>query len=347
MFSKITDKSAWYGPEEEKKTDWIYRLDKEDINEIENLTVKFLSSNKTLTKLNKNDFYFENLGDKYLRKIDDELKNGRGFVLIRGMPVNEWSREKIITAYMGLCSYFGNFRVQNKKGHLLGHVKDLGKDTTKDFTARVYETTYRQTFHSDRSDIVSLLCLNKAKKGGESLLVSSMTIFNKILENNPEYLPILFEPFPLDRRGEEGGNQKGYSMTPVYYEKNGKISSYFLRQYLESSTRFEGVTISDKQREALDIVDKYANDENLYMKMMFEPGDIQVIYNHTLFHDRMSYEDYDDQSKKRHLLRLWISAYEDRELSEKYIDRWGSIKIGERGGVYSEGLNLNIPLEAN
>ena len=94
---------------------------------------------------------------------------------------------------MGLCSYFGNFRVQNKKGHLLGHVKDLGKDTTKDFTARVYETTYRQTFHSDRSDIVSLLCLNKAKKGGESLLVSSMTIFNKILENNPEYLPILFD----------------------------------------------------------------------------------------------------------------------------------------------------------
>ena len=83
------------------------------------------------------------------------------------------------------------------------------------------------------------------------------------------------------------------------------------------------------------------------MKMMFEPGDIQVIYNHTLFHDRMSYEDYDDQSKKRHLLRLWISAYEDRELSEKYIDRWGSIKIGERGGVYSEGLDLNIPLEAN
>ena len=347
MFSKITDKSALYGPEEEKKSEWIYRLDKEDINEIENLTVKFLSSNKTLTKLNKNDFYFENLGEKYLRKIDDELKNGRGFVLIRGMPVNEWSREKIITAYMGLCSYFGNFRVQNKKGHLLGHVKDLGKDTTKDFTARVYETTYRQTFHSDRSDIVSLLCLNKAKKGGESLLVSSMTIFNKILENNPEYLPILFEPFPLDRRGEEGGNQKGYSMTPVYYEKNGKISSYFLRQYLESSTRFEGVTISDKQREALDIVDKYANDENLYMKMMFEPGDIQVIYNHTLFHDRMSYEDYDDQSKKRHLLRLWISAYEDRELSEKYIDRWGSIKIGERGGVYSEGLDLNIPLEAN
>ena len=175
------------------------------------------------------------------------------------MPVNEWSREKIITAYMGLCSYFGNFRVQNKKGHLLGHVKDLGKDTTKDFNARVYETTYRQTFHSDRSDIVSLLCLNKAKKDCESLLVSSMTIFNKILEKS-RISSILFEPFPLDRRGEEGGNQK-VTLTPVYYERTENIF-IFLRQYLESSTRFEGVTISDKQREALDIVDKYANDDN-------------------------------------------------------------------------------------
>ena len=212
MFSKIIDKSVWYGPEEEKKKDWIYKLDNEDISEIENSTEKFLSSNKKLINLSKEDFNLKILEKKYLSKIDDELKNGRGFALIRGMPVNEWKREKIITAYMGFCSFFGNFRVQNKKGHLLGHIKDLGKDTKKDFTARVYETTYRQTFHSDRSDIVSLLCLNKAKKGGESLLVSSMTIFNKILENHPEYLPTLFEPFPLDRRGEEGGNQKGYSM---------------------------------------------------------------------------------------------------------------------------------------
>ena len=136
-------------------------------------------------------------------------------------------------------------------------------------------------------------------------------------------------------------------MTPVYYEKNGKISSYFLRQYLESSKRFEGVIITNKQREALDIVDKYANDEKLFMKMKFEPGDIQIIYNHTLFHDRMSFEDYDEKDKKRHLLRLWISAYEDRELSDKYVDRWGSIKIAERGGVFDANLDINVPMEAN
>lgn len=347
MFNKINDASAWYGPEQEKKDDWVYNLDQDDIDEINYFTEKYLSTNNELKDISKKDFYLENLQQKYLNKIDLELKNGRGFALIRGIPVNEWDRKKIITAYMGLCSFFGNFRVQNKKGHLLGHIKDLGKDTNKDFNARVYETSYRQTFHSDRSDIVSLLCLNKSKKGGESLLVSSMTIFNKILENYPEYLETLFEPFPLDRRGEEGGNQKGYSMTPVYYEKNGKISSYFLRQYFESSKRFEGVVITNKQREALDIVDKYANDQKLFMKMKFEPGDIQIIYNHTLFHDRMSFEDYDEKDKKRHLLRLWISAYNDRELSDKYIDRWGSIKIGERGGVFDGNLDINVPMEAS
>ena len=347
MFSKVNDESVWFGPDQEKKSDWIYNLDNDDIQEIEKVTDKFLLSKIPLKNIKNEYFNLENLKKKYLNKIDNELKNGRGFALMRGIPVHKWDREKIITAYMGVCSFFGNFRVQNKKGHLLGHIKDLGKDTKKDFNARVYETSYRQTFHSDRSDRVTLLCLSKAKKGGESLLVSSMTIFNKILENHPEHLTTLFEPFPLDRRGEEGGNQKGYSMTPVYSEKNGKISSYFLRQYLESSKRFEGVVITDKQRAALDIVDKYANDEKLYMRMTFEPGDIQVIYNHTLFHDRMSYEDFEDENKKRHLLRLWISAFNDRELSEKYEDRWGSIKIGQRGGVFDQNLDINIPLEAN
>ena len=81
--------------------------------------------------------------------------------------------------------------------------------------------------------------------------------------------------------------------------------------------------------------------------MKFEPGDIQIIYNHTLFHDRMSFEDYDEKDKKRHLLRLWISAYDDRELSDKYVDRWGSIKIAERGGVFDANLDINVPMEAN
>ena len=115
MFSKIIDKSVWYGPEEEKKKDWIYNLDNEDISEIENSTEKFLSSNKKLINLSKEDFNLINLEEKYLSKIDDELKNGRGFALIRGMPVNKWKREKIITAYMGLCSFLVTLEFKIRK----------------------------------------------------------------------------------------------------------------------------------------------------------------------------------------------------------------------------------------
>ena len=120
MYSKILDKSAWYGPEEEEKTDWIYNLDYDDIAEINYEADKFINSENDITKINSSNFNLPNLKKKYLEIIDEELKSGRGFALIRGMPTDKWDIKKNIVAYMGLCSFFGNYRVQNKKGHLLG-----------------------------------------------------------------------------------------------------------------------------------------------------------------------------------------------------------------------------------
>ena len=344
-YELIKNKSAWYGPEEENKDDWIYVLDDEDIDELDLETQNFINNGSKIEEISHKNFKLKNIQKKIQEKIDQELKFGRGFSLVRGMPVKSWSKMKIYVAYMGFCSFFGNFRVQNKKGHLLGHIKDLGKDTHNDFNARVYETSYRQTFHSDRSDIVALLCLNKAKKGGESLLVSSMTIYNEILKNYPEYIQILFEPFPVDRRGEEGPGQKPYSMSPIFYKNGKNITSYFLKQYFESAKRFKDLKITKKQEEAVELVDKLSNDKSLYMRMSFEPGDIQLIYNHTLFHDRMAYEDYQEEERKRHLLRLWISAFNDQELSAYYEDRWGSVEVGYRGGVYAEKSSIHVPFD--
>ena len=41
---------------------------------------------------------------------------------------------------MGLGSYFGYFTSQNKHGHVLGHVKDLGEDATRPDKVRIYRT---------------------------------------------------------------------------------------------------------------------------------------------------------------------------------------------------------------
>jgi len=98
-------------------------------------------------------------------------------------------------------SWLGGFRSQNAKGHLLGHVKDLGLDI-RDPRVRYYQTNRRLEYHTDSIDIVGLLCLKTAKAGGESYLASSMTVIQRGARARPDLVPALFEPFPTDRRGE-------------------------------------------------------------------------------------------------------------------------------------------------
>ena len=137
-----------------------------------------------IARITKSDFPLPTLAPK-LARICDEVLNGRGFVLMRGLPVERWSIREAATAYFGIGSHFGNARSQNAKGHVLGHVRDLGLNAAKDPTARVYQTRERQTYHTDSCDIVGLLCLKTAKSGGASALVSSMTIYNEMLQAPP------------------------------------------------------------------------------------------------------------------------------------------------------------------
>ncbi len=78
----------------------------------------------------------------------DEVLNGRGFLLMRGLPVERWSLREAATAYFGLGAHIGSARSQNAKGHVLGHVQDLGLDA-HDPNVRIYQTSARQTFHTD------------------------------------------------------------------------------------------------------------------------------------------------------------------------------------------------------
>ncbi len=131
----------------------------------------------------------------------DEVLNGRGFLLMRGLPVERWSMREAATAYFGLGAHLGSARSQNAKGHVLGHVQDLGLDA-HDPNVRIYQTSARQTFHTNSCDIVALLCLKTARSGGLSALVSSTTIFNEMRRRRPDLLALLFEPIATDRRGE-------------------------------------------------------------------------------------------------------------------------------------------------
>lgn len=341
----VTGRQAWYGPELAASSEWIYQLTPADIEEIETAVAPLAASNADIAQIRQDDFPLPTLGPK-IRRLRREILNGRGFVLMRGLPVDRYSMREAATAFFGLGTWFGRARSQNAMGHILGHVYDLGRDAENDPTARIYQTTERQTFHTDSCDIVALLCLKTAKSGGLSALVSSMTIYNEMRRRRPDLTRELFAPFETDRRGEVPTGKKPYFAIPVYNWHEGKLSAIYARRYIESARRFDDVPpLTAAQIEALNMFDELANDPALNLHMELQRGDMQWVHNHTILHDRTAFEDWPEPDRKRHLLRLWLAAPGARPLPPIYAERYGSVKVGDRGGIVVPGTQMNAPLE--
>ncbi len=278
-------------------------------------------------------------------RVLDEVINGRGFVLIKSLPVERWTRREAAMAFLAIGVHLGNLRMQNAQGHLLGHVRDMGR-SSDDPNTRIYQTRERQTHHTDSCDVVALMCLRPAKEGGLSSLVSSTTIFNEMRRRRPDLLKVLMEPIETDRRGEVPEGSKPYFTIPVFNYHEGLVSAIYQRQYIESARRFPDVApLTATQIEALDLLDQLANDPALNLTMEFEPGDIQLVHNHTILHDRTAFEDYPEPERKRHLLRLWLAPPNARPLPEVFAERFGSTTPGDRGGVTVPGATPTIPFD--
>jgi hypothetical protein len=341
-----TGAAAWYGPEVAKGDDWMMPLGTAEIAEVESATRALVARNAEIAGITAQDFPLPMLAPRLKARVDSEVLNGRGFLLLRGLPVERWSMQEAATAFFGLGAHLGSARSQNGKGHVLGHVQDLGLDV-KDPNVRIYQTHERQTYHTDSCDIVGLLCLKTAKSGGLSALVSSTTIFNEMRRRRPDLLQLLFQPLATDRRGEVPEGQKPYFEIPVFNWHQGYLTAIYQRQYIDSAQRFaEAPRLTAAQVEALDMFDSLANDPALNLFMEFRPGDMQLVHNHTMLHDRTGFEDWPEPERRRHLLRLWLAASGARPLPEVFAQRYGSVTIGDRGGIIVRGTKLHAPLEA-
>lgn len=341
---EIADASAWLGPDMAARRDWIETLDADAVAEIAAATASFVASGRDIADMAAADFPLPRLAPR-LAAIRREVLDGRGFALLRGLPVEHLSMREAATAFFGLGVHLGRARSQNAKGHVLGHVRDLGL-ASDDPNVRVYQTRERQTFHTDSCDIVGLLCLRQARRGGHSALVSSTTMYNEMRRRRPDLARVLLAPIETDRRGEVGAGQLPYFRIPVWTCHEGRLSALYQRQYIESARRFAGVPpLTDAQREALDLFDALANDPALNFHMVLEPGDVQLVHNHTILHDRTAFEDWPEPERARHLLRLWLAAPGARPLPPVWAERYGSVTVGDRGGVAVPGMRLNAPLE--
>jgi hypothetical protein len=341
-----TGEAAWYGPDMARRDDWLMPLSAAEVAEVESAAGALARREADIAEIAPADFPLPTLGPRLKARVRDEVLNGRGFLLLRGLPVERWSMREAATAFFGLGAHLGSARSQNGKGHVLGHVRDLGLDV-HDPSVRIYQTNERQTYHTDSCDIVGLLCLKTAKSGGLSALVSSTTIFNEMRRRRPDLLKVLFQPLATDRRGEVPVGQKPYFEIPVFSWHRGFLTAIYQRQYIDSAQRFaEAPRLSPQQVDALDLFDSLANDPRLHLFMEFKPGDVQLVHNHTMLHDRTGFVDWPEPERRRHLLRLWLAASDARPLPEVFAQRYGTVAIGDRGGIIVRGTKLHAPLEA-
>jgi hypothetical protein len=267
-----------------------------------------------------------------IAELRDELLFGRGFVLLRGLPVDD-ERARVAARLWVLGCHLGRPVSQNARGHLLGHVCDLGYDAA-DPTTRLYQTNQRQGFHTDSADVVGLLCLRTARSGGRSSLASAATVFNTVLARAPELVDALFEPVATDHRGEEPPGARPWFEIPVLSFLDDRLTVIYQRRYIESAARFPAAPrLDDRRRAALDVFDAALEDPRTHLEMELEPGDVQLIHNHQLLHDRTAFIDDPDPARRRHLLRLWLCPPIGRRLPAAFAERYGTIEIGQRGGV--------------
>jgi hypothetical protein len=340
---QIYDNRSWLGSELQDRQDlWKTFLSLELIDDLEQAANNFLSLGIDISEINPDNFPLR-IFNKHLSELSIKLLDGIGFEVITGLPVYRYSAEMIAIIFCGIGAYLGDARSQNSDGHLLGHVRDIGANPN-DQNTRIYQTSQRQTFHTDSADVVGLLCVNEAKEGGDSLLVSAVTIFNLIVELRPDLVEYLFDPIATDRRGEVPTGELPFLTIPPLSLKNNLLTVFYQRQYIDSAQRFSGVLkLSKKHIEALDLFDSLANNTSLHLSMRLRPGDMQFVYNHAFLHDRTGFVDWTDSSKKRHLLRLWLSMPNDRDLPECFKQRYGSIEVGNRGGIITQKTKLQVP----
>ncbi len=323
--------AAWYGRDLQQRDDWVETLTAPEIAELLEAVAAVERAGIAMLDVTIDEFRLPTLGPR-LSGLANELDRGRGFWLLRGLPIEDMTERQAAFAYWGLGLYMGVPVSQNARGHLLGHVTDEGRDL-KDPGIRGYQTRLRLPYHTDSSDVVGLLCLQPSKTGGLSSVASTTSAYNETVRRRPDLAHMWFQEWYYDRRNEERPGEDPFFSTPLATWNDGLLSIRYVRSFLDSAQRHDAVPRRTAEEiEFLDLVDEIANEPGFALNMDFRPGDIQFVCNYSTFHSRTSYTDHDEPERKRHLLRLWLTLHSGRPIPTDF-GRGTQNGLSGRGGI--------------
>ncbi len=350
----ITGACVWHGRDMATSRRWIRTLAPETIAEIDAALRAVRRRGLAWHAVTRGDFPLPRT-EALLDDIRAELETGSGMLLLRGLPAARYSEDELRCLWMGLGANLGTPVYQNRSGELMRAIRDeaavtdlgatYGKVEGAGANGGAFLSSYARTlsngalrFHTDRCDVVGLLCVRQAARGGVSTLASSPAVHNAMLERRPDLAASLYRPVWRSRLGEEAGGETLAYPLPVWDQRpgpdgKGRFTSHYSLTYIEAAQlRPEVPRLAPDQREAIDMLMALA--AVLSFEMRFQPGDIQLINNHVIYHGRTPFEDDAARGQDRLLLRLWLAMPNSRALPEGHEVLWRTTEAGAvRGGI--------------
>ncbi len=314
----IESRANWTGAQLYARKDWIHQLIPDEIEEIDSALRVVKSSGRELFDISSADFQLPRLSAR-LAEVRDELEQGRGFHLLRGLPIARYSLPEARMIFWGLAQHLGRPEPQDGAGNLMHDVCDTGQSVKHTPNVRGFQTNNELQFHNDGGDAFMLLCLQTAKSGGTSKLASVAALFNRVLELRPDLAEVLQQPFHFDTRQQQASGLPMVQIVPILLWHGSRMHVIYKRGYIKTAQRFEQVPrLSALQSEALDLVDRICSDPAFCLSFEMQPGDIQFGSNHSVLHSRTEYVDHDEIAKQRHLLRIWLTLPNGRSLPPEF-----------------------------
>lgn len=319
----VNTRAAWRGDVLSQGDDWVYYLSDAQLEELEALGDQFLKDNPDLRFVQAEDYPLVACKDA-VAEWGEEVDSGRGFILVRGLRSYRYSDAMSAAIYYILGLHMGDPIRQNEMGDLIDHIYATSDKTMDDPTALPSKIKDELVFHSDSSDVVSLMCLRPSKSGGASCLVSGAQIYNEILKRRPDLAHLLLEPMHWDWKRQDPKAPSNTYTSPIVSMKEGVFSLYAGSTYLFTAQEYPEVDpLTPEQVEVIELFDEITYEKGMAIEMDFRPGDIQWLSNYAALHSRTRFEDFPEPQRRRHLLRLWLS----RDTGRPLVDGFGKNSV--------------------
>lgn len=301
------DPAAWKVADFASPADYTIELTAAQLRELGQAIERIKAAGLGLDSLAREHFPLPSLAP-VVEEVSHQIADGRGFVVVRRLPVEDYSKDEIGMMFWGLGTHLGQGLSQSVMGDRLGHVKDFSRE---DPLARAYRNKQELSPHTDFCDLIGLMCLRSAQSGGVSRLTSALSVHNAMLEECPETLAALYRGYVFHRRGEEQPGDLPYTpyLVPVFSTTEDKISARYVRTYVEAGEAAAGRKMGEAELAVLDRFEATTKRPDLMLEFTLQPGEMYFINNYTILHARTAFDDGDaDEDERRHLLRLWLGV---------------------------------------